>query len=106
MQKDKCPNGDLSPSFYDNSCIPTTESGSTSSGEVVDHVLGKLCFGIDANYIDRTNTPGLSAALEKMIRCGIIQNGIVVEESDTLYRYDVFKMIVLSKNIDPSGYRI
>lgn len=71
QQKDRCSDSDLSPSYYDGTCIATTETGSEI---VTDHLLGKLCYKVDPSFIDNTGTPGLEQAISKMISCGVVEN--------------------------------
>ena len=109
---DNCPAGDFTSSYYDDDCgkkpaQPTSTSGSTLSGTVVDAILELPCYAVqDVRYLDLTGTPGMSAALEKMIRCGIVKNGVVLDKNDSLYRYDVMRMVALVKGLDAKSYKI
>lgn len=114
ISKDYCPDGDYTPSYYDGQCgkkpaaaTGSTFTGSTSTGTVVDTILELPCYAVeDVRYLDLTGTPGMPAAIEKMIRCGIVKNGIVLAKSDALYRYDVMRMVALVKGLDAKSYKI
>lgn len=41
-----------------------------------------------------------------MISCGIIVDGVVIEKSDKVYRYDILRMVAQVKKMNVKGYKI
>lgn len=89
----------------DNETPP--EVPQTASGAVIDHILEQPCYAVqDPSYVDNSGIAGFSGALEKMISCGIIADGVVVDKTDVVYRYDILKMVAQVKKMNAKAYRI
>lgn len=114
MSKDYCPEGDYTSSYYDEQCgkKPATSTGATLTGAsltgtVVDMILELPCYAVaDVRYFDATKTEGMGSAIEKLISCGIVENGLVLTKNDPVYVVDVLRMVSMVKGEDISGYAI